>query len=46
MNSKRLDKSIYILPFAFMVHNLEETFGMEKWTNNIPSFIHPPVTTE
>ena len=29
-----------------MVHNLEETFGMEKWTNNIPLFIHPPVTTE
>ena len=36
---------ISILPFAFALHNIEEVFGMEKWTKSIPSFIHQPVTT-
>lgn len=41
-----LDILILILPFAFAIHNLEEIFGMEKWTKSIPSFIHSPVTTK
>ncbi len=36
---------IFILPIAFAIHNLEEIFGMEKWTNSIPAYIHAPVTT-
>lgn len=40
-----LDLLIFVLPFAFMLHNLEEIFGMEKWTKSIPRIIHSPVTT-
>lgn len=43
--TKYIDIMISILPITFAIHNLEETFGMEKWTNSIPSFIHKPVTT-
>jgi hypothetical protein len=35
---------IILLPFAFTIHNIEEVFGMEKWSNSIPSYIHKPVT--
>lgn len=41
-----LDLLITILPFAFAIHNLEEVFGMEKWTSSIPHFIHKPVFTK
>ncbi|MGB5555166.1 MAG: HXXEE domain-containing protein [Flavobacteriaceae bacterium] len=41
----KLSTLIWMLPFAFALHNLEEIFGMEKWTKSIPSFIHKPVTT-
>jgi hypothetical protein len=37
---------IYLLPFAFTIHNIEEFCGMEKWTKSIPSYIHKPVTTK
>jgi hypothetical protein len=40
-----IDLLTSILPFAFALHNLEEVFGMEKWSKSIPSFIHQPVTT-
>jgi hypothetical protein len=40
-----LEILILILPFAFAVHNLEETVGMEKWTKSTPKYIHSPVTT-
>jgi len=43
--TKHIDLLISILPIAFAIHNLEETFGMQKWTNSIPSFIHKPLTT-
>ncbi|HEY6141853.1 MAG TPA: HXXEE domain-containing protein [Flavobacterium sp.] len=43
--TNNLDLLILILPFAFTLHNIEEVFGMEKWTKSIPSFIHSPVTT-
>lgn len=40
-----LNTLVCLLPFAFALHNIEEAFGMEKWTNSIPAFIHQPVTT-
>ena len=35
---------ITLLPFAFALHNFEETLRMEHWTKSTPSFIHKPVT--
>jgi Na+(H+)/acetate symporter ActP len=40
-----LDLLILILPYAFVLHNLEELISMEKWSKSIPKSIHPPVTT-
>ncbi|MCE9598010.1 MAG: HXXEE domain-containing protein [Spirochaetia bacterium] len=41
----RMRKAIHALPWAFALHNLEETVGMEAWTHKIPSFVHAPVST-
>lgn len=40
----KLNLLIPLLPFAFALHNIEEVFGMEKWTKSIPPFIHKTVT--
>ncbi|MDW7694580.1 HXXEE domain-containing protein [Flammeovirgaceae bacterium SG7u.111] len=37
---------VALLPFAFALHNLEEVFGMEKWTKSIPPSFHKPVITK
>ena len=41
-----LQSWIQCLPFAFTLHNIEELFGMEKWSKTVPNYIHPPVTTD
>ena len=42
---KSLRLAVYALPFAFALHNLEELEGMEKWSHNVNSYVHAPVTT-
>ncbi|ADQ82979.1 HXXEE domain-containing protein [Riemerella anatipestifer] len=43
--TNNLDNLISILPFAFLIHNIEEIFGMERWTKSISKFYPQPVTT-
>ncbi len=45
MKSDLLKKTIQALPFAFLLHNLEEAFGMGKWTKTMPSLWQNPVGT-
>ena len=40
-----LKTAIYILPFVFVVHNIEEILFMEKWTLKNPDSLYPQVTT-
>jgi len=37
---------INLLPIAFVLHNMEESFGMEKWTKNNPFYKFEPVKTK
>ncbi|NWJ52203.1 MAG: HXXEE domain-containing protein [Bacteroidetes bacterium] len=42
----KLEKAVTLLPFAFLLHNIEEGYGMEEWGKPIPSPIHTTVTTQ
>jgi hypothetical protein len=46
MQTKYLNKSILLLPFAFALHNLEEALTIAKWSISNPNFYKAPVSTK
>lgn len=34
-----------LVPILFIVHNFEETLTMAEWSQKVPEFIHPAVTS-
>ncbi|MGR3810186.1 HXXEE domain-containing protein [Jiulongibacter sp. NS-SX5] len=34
-----------LLPVAFLIYKFERLIGVERWIQNVPSFIHKPVKT-
>ena len=45
MIEKKLNSAISILPFAFLLHNMEEAISMEDWIEKSPMKISYYVTT-
>jgi hypothetical protein len=45
MAKKKLNSAINILPFAFMLHNIEEAVSMEDWIAKSPMKISYSITT-
>ncbi|MBI5351205.1 MAG: HXXEE domain-containing protein [Chloroflexi bacterium] len=37
---------LWLVPFFFMLHNLEEAPFMEKWSKRLPIKVHPIVSTK
>ncbi len=35
----------YLVPFFFIIHNVEEAFTMAEWSRKVPGMIHPQVTS-
>jgi len=45
LNSLSFDRLLWLVPFFFALHNLEEAPFMEGWSKKLPLKIHPNVTT-
>jgi hypothetical protein len=41
-----ISRAYFLLPFAFLFHNLEEALAMEAWSQKMLSPVQPPVTSK
>ncbi len=46
LDSVPFDRLLWLVPFFFMIHNLEEAPLMESWSKRLPLRIHPVVSTK
>ena len=45
LDSFSFDRLLWLVPFFFTLHNLEEAPFMERWSKRLPLKIHPAVST-
>jgi len=46
LDSISFDRLLWLVPFFFMFHNMEEAPFMENWSTRLPLKIHPTITTK
>jgi hypothetical protein len=46
LNSFPFDRLLWLVPFFFMIHNIEEAPFMESWSKRLPLKIHSIVSTK
>jgi hypothetical protein len=46
LNSIPFDRLLWLVPFFFMIHNMEEAPFMESWSKRLPLKVHPIIPTK
>jgi hypothetical protein len=46
LDSLSFDRLLWLVPFFFMLHNMEEASFMENWSKRLPLKVHPNISTK
>jgi hypothetical protein len=46
LNSIPFDRLLWLVPFFFMIHNMEEAPFMKDWSKRLPLKMHPIISTK